>query len=69
MLNGLLSFLKPLNRDDIEWRLPFRDADCGELVAHENGGGSGTGIDQNTCRITLTVQRTDEFVRRYLLDR
>lgn len=47
--------------------IAFRDADCGDLVASEWNGGTGTSQAILACRYDKTVQRTDEILSRYPL--
>lgn len=51
-----------LEASQVAW-LAFRDAEC-DYAGSLFGGGSGTGIEIRSCRITLTRSRTDALTRR-----
>lgn len=53
-------------RDAQHLWIQFRDKDCEEVVVHEEGGGNDAYAYISACKLTLTVQRTDELRRRYM---
>lgn len=46
--------------------IAFRDADCGELIAQEWSGGTGTTYAMFSCKTVKTEARSKELTERYL---
>jgi uncharacterized protein YecT (DUF1311 family) len=44
----------------------FRNADCGDLIIHEWGQGTGMGSAIESCLLHKTEQRTRELIERYI---